>query len=71
MRALALLCPILLVGCLAKTVVSVATLPVRAGVGVVKAVTPNQAKADRKRSKAERKAQQRAAEERRQSETGQ
>ena len=68
MRALLLLLPLLLSSCIAKTVVQVETLPVRASVGVVKAVAPNQAKADRKRGKAMRKAEERAAKERKQQE---
>jgi len=60
MRGFVCLLPLLLCGCIVKTAVDVVTLPVRATVGVAKAVTPNHAKEDRKRGRAERKAEKRA-----------
>jgi len=61
MRATVLLLPLLLSGCVVKTAVDVVTLPVRATVGVAKAVSPNHAKEDRKRGRAARKAEKKAA----------
>jgi hypothetical protein len=64
MRILIVLPLLLLTACLAKSAVSLATMPVKASVGVAKAVLPNQAKADRKRGRELRKAEERAAKER-------
>ena len=51
MRILALLFPLLLSACLAKTAVDVVTLPVRAVSAGVDAVTTRQAEADQRRGR--------------------
>ncbi|MGE5561929.1 MAG: hypothetical protein ACM3ZV_01325 [Bacillota bacterium] len=60
MRALVLLCPLALGGCvvgtIAKTAVDVATLPVKVASAGVDAVTTSQAEADQKRGREARKA---------------
>jgi hypothetical protein len=60
MRSLPLLLLVLLLpGCLARTAVSVATLPVRAAGAVGDALTTSQAEADRNRGRAMRKQEER------------
>ncbi len=61
MRKKALFLPLMLGGCVVKTAVDVVTLPVRATVGVVKTVSPSQAKKDQKRGRKARKAEQEGA----------
>ncbi|QWC56813.1 hypothetical protein F7D01_06620 [Erythrobacter sp. 3-20A1M] len=56
---LILLAPVALGGCVAKTLVDVATLPVRAASGAVDMVTTSQAEADEKRGRELRKRQER------------
>ncbi len=56
---LAVLAAPLLSGCVAKTLVDVATLPVRVGAGAVDAVTTSQSEADEKRGRELRKRQER------------
>jgi len=61
MRLLVLASALILQGCIAKTAVDIASLPVRGVVKIVGAVAPDQARSDRKRGRAERKAEDRAA----------
>ena len=53
--ALALLLPLTLSGCIAKTALDVATLPVRAASKTVDVLTTSQSEADQKRGRAIRK----------------
>ena len=59
MRAFLLALPLLLSGCLVKTAVDVATLPVRAVGAGVDAVTTSQAEADQRRGRQIREEEQR------------
>lgn len=69
MRAfLLLMSALLLGGCLAKTAIDVATLPVKAASFTVDKLTTSQAEADRNRGRAMRKQEEREAKERRREE---
>lgn len=56
--AIALLLPLTLSGCLAKTALDVVTLPVKAATRSVDLLTTSQAEADQKRGRAVRKREQ-------------
>lgn len=64
----ALLAPLLVGGCVAKTAYHVVTFPVKAGAKAVDWTTTSQSEADRNRGRADRKREERAAKERRKAE---
>ncbi len=65
MRALLLLLPLALGGCLAKTALDVATMPVKAVGWTADKLTTSQSEADEKRGRELRKADEKAAKEER------